>query len=172
MKKLALLLALSFIFASFSYSEEVNLENLKEAHIKAMTANGHATLVSDRNSKMIFLNCGKNIASACFGETLGTAYMERGDIKVYWSVEKIEGGILVTMKITIKDVVYTRSFKILFREGELKVADLGYGKEDASRFSVDWSCLLQKAPGCITCATNWVCWLGCVGAAAWDCVKW
>lgn len=172
MKKIIVCIILSLICLPFMAAEEINLENLKAAHIVAMKANGHADLLAGREASIMFMPCGKTIASALYGDNLCTAYMEKGDIKIYWYVEKIANGVLVTLKFTVSDITYSRSFKFTMTENEAKFAILEYAKEDTSRISIDWNCLIGKIPKCISCLTNWVCWLGCAGMAAWDCVDW
>lgn len=168
MKKIAFLLAI-FLCASLMNAHEVNPENLKAAHIAAMKYNGHADLLAGREDKIVFMPCGKGIASACYGETIATAYMEKEDAKIYWYIEKQDNGVQITFKVTIKDVTSSRSFKAQTSDTEFRFIDLDFGKP-ADRFSINWSCLKSKVPGCISCLTNWVCWLGCAGVAIWQCV--
>lgn len=170
MKKIAVLIVLALV-CSFTWAQDVNLENLKGAHIAAMKYHGHSTLLAEKNS-MVFMACGDGIASACYGDSLCTAYAEKGEVKIYWYVEKIENGVLITFKVTVKEITYTRSFKFLLTQTEAKFQNLDFAKKEDTRFSVDWNCLINKIPGCIACATNWVCWLGCAGTAAWQCVSW
>jgi len=171
MKNLFVLAMLSLIFVSMSIAQEINLENLKSAHIAAMQYNGHSTLMVEKNNKMTFIGCEGAIASACYGESLSTAYMEKGDVKIYWYVEKIENGVMITFKATINGTTYTRSYKLLMRENQITFQDIDWAKRDDSRLKIDWDCLKGKIPGCITCLVNWVCWLGCAGSAVWQCVE-
>lgn len=171
MRTLVIAMTILLVFTLVN-AQELNLENLKASHIEAMKHNGHATLLEQRDIKMVFVSCGQGIASACYGETLATAYMEKGNVKVYWYVEKVENGVILTIKLTVNDVTYTRSYKITWSDTEFRFLDLDSGKVDNSRFSIDWDCLKSKLPGCITCLLNWVCWLTCGGSAVWGCINW
>jgi hypothetical protein len=87
MKKLVILAVLAMIFASFT-AADVNFEKLKAAHIVAMKYHGHATLAVERDASMIFMSMDKGVASVCYGKEMASAYMEKGNSKFYWTVEK------------------------------------------------------------------------------------
>jgi hypothetical protein len=43
------------------------------------------------------------------------------------------------------------------------------GDNVTPQFNCDFGCLLSCAPGCSSCGTNVLCWLGCAGLCALRC---
>jgi hypothetical protein len=165
MKKWTALLIIAVICMSFTQAQD--FEKLQASHITAMKYYGHAPIMAERNHKMVFMPCGNVMASACIGTNMATAYAEKGDRKIYWHVEKIEGGLLITIKINIAGITITRSFKITMSDREICFADLNWADQGQR---IDWSCVLKQAPGCAGCGTDWMCWLGCAGSAILKCL--
>jgi hypothetical protein len=169
MKKLAILFLVSVVVLVCSNAQNVDFDKLKAAHIAAMKYHGHAPLLAQRDQKMVFLSFGKEYASAFYGKDIATAYLEKGDVKLYWYVEKIEGGVMLTIKLVIKGMEFKRSFKITMAKGEYRVADLNW--DEPSRLSIDWKCVMNTAFECISCGTDFSCWLSCAGPKILQCVS-
>jgi hypothetical protein len=169
MKKIILFVMFALCLVPVTFAQDFTA--LKEAHINSMKYFGHGDLVNERNP-LVLLNCEQAIASAIYTENIATAYMEKEGAKIYWYVEKIENGVLLTIKVTVGEIILSKSFKIIVNSAEIRFTDLDYGKDTTNRFSVDWACLASKVPGCIVCTTNWICWLGCAGSIAYNCIKW
>jgi len=167
MKKLAILAVLAVIFASFA-AADVNFEKLKAAHMVAMKYHGHATLAAERDASMIFMSIDKGIASVCYGKEMASAYMEKGNSKFYWTVEKTQSGVLISSKVNVNGVKYSRTVEVSINEGEVSIrqrTDL----DEGARVSCDWGCLAKKFFGCISCFKDWKCWLSCAGPGIWEC---
>ena len=167
MKKLTMLLVVCLVFGLIANAES-NLEKMKAAHVVAMKYYGHAPLLAERDSNMMFLSMDKGIASVCYGKEMATAYMEKGNVKYYWYVQKTKEGVLLSSKANVNGVKYSRSVEVVISEAEVSIrqrADL----DEGSRLSCNWGCLASKFFGCISCGTNWQCWLTCAGPGIFEC---
>lgn len=171
MKKVAVMMVLVMAVVCFlSADDNVNFDKIRAAHIVAMKYYGHAPLTAEKNAKMAFMAIDKGIASVCYGNEMASAYMELKDVKYYWSVEKTKDGILISSKANNKGVKYSRTVEITISNAEVAIKqrpDL----DEGSRVSCDWGCLAKKFLGCISCLTDWKCWLTCAGPGIWECCK-
>ena len=171
MKKLAIFLIVALMMGSLA-NADVDLDNLKVAHIAAMKYHGQGDLLAQKDSKMIYLACGKDVASGFYSTNMATGYVENDKAKMYWTIENKVGYIIVAIYLKHNGVDYQRSFQLSEKEGELVLKDLNW--KSGTRVDVDWDCIKKKFPGCaLSCIScNWVLCLYCVGDAAWKCVDW
>jgi hypothetical protein len=148
-----------------------NFDQLKSAHVIAMKYYGHANLLSEKDNQMIFLSIDKNFASVCYGKEIATAYMETETSKFYWFVQKTEKGIILSSKLNLKGVKYSRSVEVIMSEAEFIIRQRP-DMDEGSRVSCSWSCLGSKFLGCVSCLKDWKCWLTCAGPGIWECCQW
>ena len=170
MKKLAVFLAVSLMLATF-VTADVDIDKLKAAHIAAMKYHGQGDLLLQKDNKMIYLACGKDVASGFYSPNMATGYVENDKAKMYWTIERKLNYIIVVVFLKINGADYQRSFQLSEKEGELVLKDLNW--KSGTRIDVDWDCIKKKFPSCaLTCLGNWVMCLACIGEAAWKCVDW
>lgn len=166
-----MLLILAFLFASMMAADEnINSEKIRAAHIIAMKYYGHATLLEEKNIQMAFSPMAKGLASFCYGKELATAYLEAGDVKYYWYVEKTQKGILLSHKANRNGVKYSRTVEVTISDAEISIRQR-QDLDEGERISCDWGCIGGKFFKCIHCAIDWKCWLTCAGPAIWECCK-
>lgn len=67
----------------------------------------------------------------------------------------------VTLKLSCQDVANPSTLKT-----DLEI----HSAQPSSPYMVDWNCLKQCAPACISCGDDLTCWLACAGACIITCL--
>lgn len=169
MKKLVLFVILAMV-VSFAIAEDTNFDKLKAAHMNAMKYYGHSNILAEKEHQMVFMNIDNGIASVCYGKEMATAYMEKDEVKYYWHVESVKNGVILSSKANVKGVKYSRSIEVLISNSEVTIRQRP-DMDEGSRISCDWGCLAGKCFKCITCMTDWKCWITCAGPGIWECCQ-
>ncbi len=164
MKNTMILLVCLFV-ASLVFAE-VNFKALENAHKIMQKVKG--TMLEEAGTYMIG-NVNGRVCSLWMGSQKGSGYMEVENIKVYWELIPIEGGVKIILHFNVLGKEYTKEIIIKFNGQEANVAVAG---ED-SRVEVDWGCLTKCAAGalsCLKCGADWKCWLSCAGPQVINCI--
>lgn len=142
-----------------------NPAELQKKHMAAQKFNGFQM---ERDGQFMIVPVGENMASVYLGTEMGTGYMEKGEVKAYWEIIPIEGGVKIIIKINILGKIYEKEIIIKFNNAQANIAVSGSDER------VDWTCLLKCAGSaafsCISCGTNWTCWATCAGPQVVSCV--
>lgn len=88
----------------------------------------------------------------------------KADIEIYFKIDPLDGGIFKlegTLIISCPDIANPSGCSTSISWG---------GTQKDVQALINWDCLKNCAPQCISCGGNWQCWLGCAGGCIIQCL--